>query len=578
MSKLIALSCAAAVSAATLPAWAKMENYTPVTAERLANPEPENWLLQKGNYAGWMYSKLDQINTKNVKKLVPVWSFATGVDSGHEAPAIVNNGVMFVSTPYNQVIALNAATGEMHWRYKHDLPQDLSVLHNTNRGVALWGDKVFTSGLDGSLNALDAKTGKRVWQSWVGDWKVGAYITSGPLPVKGKLLVGPSGGEFGVRGFLEAVDAETGKSAWKTYSVPGPGEPGHETWLKDGPRKDAWKYGGGSMWMPGNFDTKTNTLYWGVGNGSPWFGDQRPGDNLYVASALAMNPDNGSIKGHFQYHWNDSWDWAAMNAPMLIDYKRDGKTIPGLITPQRNGYLYWLTREENGKIGYVKGTPFVKQDVFKSLHPETGRPTYNENRVPGTGKRAEYCPSLWGGKNWPYDAYNPETGLLYIPANDNHCMALEGKMTELIPGQWWAGIDIPDIEFWLDKDAKSYGQVQAWDVNTGKQVWTHHFPKSMNWGGVLTTAGGLVFGGGTNDRKLRAWDAKTGELLWEFTTSSGIISPPVAYSVNGKQYIAVVAGWGVDAAFQDNWIAKLRDDWTPDVPQGGSVWVFALSE
>lgn len=573
-----ALLWSTALALLATPVLADMESYTPVTDARLAKPEAENWLMHKGNYEGWMYSPLDQINTSNIKNLVPVWSFATGVDSGHEAPAIVNDGVMFVSTPYNHVIALNAATGELYWRYKHDLPDDLSVLHNTNRGVALYGDKVITSALDGSVNALDAKTGKRVWQTWVGDWKVGAYITSGPHVVDGKVLVGPSGGEYGVRGYLQALDAETGAEVWRTYSIPGPNEPGHETWSKDGPRADAWKFGGGSMWMPGNYDTATETLYWGVGNGSPWFGDQRPGDNLYVASALAMDIKDGAIKGHFQYHWNDSWDWAAMNAPMLVKFKDGGQDVPGLITPQRNGYLYRLTRESDGKIGFIDGKPFVHQNVFESLDPETGRPTYNEEHVPGTGKRAEYCPSLWGGKNWPYDAYSPETGMLYIPANDNHCMALEGKIQEYVPGQWWAGVDIPDIEFWLDEDADSYGQVQAWDINTGEKVWQHDFPKSMNWGGMMTTAGGLVFGGGTNDRKVRAWDAKTGELVWEFTTSSGVISPPSSYMVDGKQYIAVVAGWGVDAAFQDRWIGEMIEDWPPEVPQGGAVWVFALPD
>ena len=216
-------------------------DYTPVTDARLANPEPQNWLMTRGNYAGWSYSPLDQINTSNVKNLVPVWSVSTGVDSGHEAPPIVNNGMMFVSTPYSQVLALDAATGEFLWRYKRKLPQGFAALHNTSRGVALYGDKVFLPALDATLVALDAKTGKVAWEAKVADWKDGYYMTMAPLIVKGKVLVGVAGGEFGVRGFVEAFDAETGKSAWKTYTIPAPGEPGSETWEKP----DTWKTGGG---------------------------------------------------------------------------------------------------------------------------------------------------------------------------------------------------------------------------------------------------------------------------------------------------------------------------------------------
>ncbi len=572
--------CVTLLGLGLLPLTAAAFDYSTVTQDRLNNPEPENWLIHKGNYAGWNYSPLDQINKSNVKNLVPVWSFSTGVDSGHEAPAIVNDNVMFVTTPYNQVIALEADTGKLLWRYKHDLPKDLSVLHNTNRGVALWGDKVITSALDGSMNGLDAKTGERVWQTWVGDWKVGAYITSGPLAVKGKVFVGPSGGEYGVRGFLQALDADTGEEVWRTYSVPAPGEPGHETWPQDGQWADSWKRGGGSMWMPGNYDPDLDILYWGVGNGSPWFGDQRPGDNLYLASVLALDPDSGAIKGHFQYHWNDSWDWAGMNAPTLVDFKRNGETVRGMVSAQRNGYLYWLKRAPDGSIAYQNALPYVKQNVFTSLDPETGRPSYNEAGKPGTGpgKGGTYCPSLWGGKDWPYEAYNPNNGMLYIPANDNHCMTIEGKVMQYIPGQWWAGVDIPDIKLHVDPDADYYGHIQAWNVDSGEKSWQVEFDKTMNWGSIMTTAGGLIFSGGTNDRKFRAFDADTGELLWETTTSSGIISPPSSFSVDGKQYVAVVAGWGVDSAVQDGWIHDMVDDWPPAVPQGGSIWVFALSD
>ena len=560
-----------------------MAEYSPVTQERLDAADPSDWLLPKGNYQGWMYSALKQVTKENVAQLKPVWVYSTGLDSGHQAPPMVNDGVMFVSTPYNHVLALDAKNGSLYWRYEHDNPADLGVMHNTSRGVALWGDRVFAAGLDGTLNALDAKTGKRLCQATIGDWEIGAYITTAPMPVDGKILVGPSGGEYGVRGFLEATDADNCEQVWRTYSVPGPGEPGHETWLPEGPRPDAWKYGGGSMWVPGNYDPQARKLYWGVGNGSPWLGDQRPGDNLYVASSIAMDPDTGKITGHYQYHWNDSWDWAGMSAPLLIDLEKDGQTVPGLVSAQRNGYMYWLERNDAGEIGYLEGKPFVYNDAFASLDPETGRPTYNEEHVPRTDKTTSYCPSLWGGKNYPYEAYNPDTGMIYVPANDNVCNKWTGFLdedTEPASGQWWAGMDLAELEVYLRDPAKGVGKLEAWNVNTREVAWTHEFGKTMNWGSVLTTGGGIVFNAGTNDRKLRAFDAESGDVLWEFPLNSTAISPPVSYEVDGKQYIAIVAGYGVDAQWTNSVLGEQDEsgEWIKDVPVGGAIWVFALPD
>jgi len=553
------------------PACAGKAGYTPVTDARLLKPEPGNWLMTRGNYQGWSYSPLDQINTSNVKRLVPVWALSTGVNSGHQAPPIVNNGMMFVATPSAQVLALDAKTGNVIWRYKRELPDDFSALHNTNRGVALWGDKVYVTGLEPVIVALDAKTGKVAWEQTMADYHTGYYSTVAPLVVGGKVIVGVSGGEFGVRGFLVAYDAQTGNQAWKTYTIPGPGEPNANSWPPDG-----YKRGGGATWMTGTYDPDTNLVFWGVGNASPWFGDQRGGlDNLYTASTIAVDPSSGQIKGHFQYHWNDSWDWDEMNAPMVVDYKSGGKSVKGLLKPARNGYLYWLSRDANG-IGFVNATNYVKQDVFKSIDAKSGRPTYNENRVPGTGKKAAFCPSLWGGKDWPFEAYNPKTGMVFIPANENHCGYLEGKVQEYVAGKWWTGVDIPDIGFTVTKDAAFFGDVQAWDINGGKKVWDYKIPKSMMWGSVLATGGGLVFVGGTNDRKFRALDAKSGQVLWEITTNSGIIAPPSSFTVDGKQYIAVVSGWGVDAQFQQGLLSNLLPGWDKSIPEGGVVWAFAL--
>lgn len=570
LSSVGALTLVAAASALAA------DDYRPVTDARLANPEPENWLMTKGNYAGWSYSPLGQITPANVTKLKPVWSATTNVMSGHEAPAIVNGDYMFVATPHNQVIAFDAKTGKIRWRFTRETPEGLGALHRTNRGVALWGDKAYVGSIDCMLSALDAKTGKLIWEAQVCDWqKESAYITSAPLVVKGKVLIGPSGGEFGVRGFLKAFDAETGKLEWTRYSVPGPGEAGYETWPQEGRWKDAWKNGGGTMWMPGNYDVKNDVIYWGVGNGAPWLGDQRPGDNLYLASVLALNPANGNINSHFQYHWNDSWDWAGMNAPTLVDFQRNGKTVSGMISAQRNGRMYWLDRDAKGKITYNKSEPYVNNTVFASIDPKTGRPTYNEDAKPGTGKTRSYCPSLWGGKDWPYEAYNPKTGMLYVPYNDNHCLTLTGMVQPIVPGQWSAGVDINRLDLFLKKGWDHIGGIQAWSVDGGKEVWRQKYPHSWNWGSIMTTAGGVLFAGGTNDKMFRAYDAKSGKLLWEFPTPSGIISPPSSFSIDGKQYIAVVSGYGVDAQWIQGKMHTLAG-WDKAVPEGGSVWVFAL--
>jgi len=546
-------------------------SYSPVTDQRLVQPEAGNWLMIRGNYQGWGYSPLDKINAGNVKKLTPVWTFSTGVDSGHEAPPLVNNGVMFVATPYSQVIALDAKTGALLWRYRRELPEDFKPLHNTSRGIALYGDKVYVASLDCYLVALDAKTGKVAWEKKVEDYKTGYYMTLAPLVAKGKVMVGVSGGEFGVRGFVQAFDAQTGAPAWQTYTIPAPGEPGSDTWTGD-----AWKRGGGSVWLTGTYDPELNLTYWGTGNGSPWFGDQRPGDNLYTSSTVAIDPETGAMKGHFQYHWNDSWDWDEPDAPMVLDYQKGGRAIKGLVHPARNGYLYLLERSKE-RIGFVSATRYVKQNVFRSIDPTTGRPEYDPERKPATGKRADFCPSLWGGKDWPTAAYNPKTARLYIPSNDNHCGFMEGKVQQYVPGQWWTGVDIPDIGFTVDKSAKYFGEIQAWDIGSAKQVWSHKYPTSMNWGGNLTTGGGLVFAGGTNDRYFRAFDAATGNLLWQVGTNSGIIAPPVSFAVDGVQYIGVVSGWGVDPAFQQGLLSNLLG-WQKDVPQGGVIWVFAVSQ
>src|SRR6058998_1823241 len=500
----------AAVIAALGPAMLAAQSvvsYSAVSEQRLLNPEPHNWLMYRGNYSGWGYSALDQITPANVKSLVPVWSFSTGVTEGHQSPPIVNDGVMFVTTPQQQVFALNAKTGDLIWRYKRDLPEDLLQLHTT-----------------------------------VDDYKQGYYFTLAPLIAKGKVMIGTSGGELGIRGYVAAFDARDGKPVWKTHTIPGPGEPGHDTW-----QGDAWKTGGVSVWLTGHYDPQLGLSFWGTGNAAPWPGDMHPGDNLYASSVIALDVDTGKIRGHHQYHWNDSWDWDEVSTPLLIDFPKDGRTIKGLVHPGRNGYLWRLERSANG-ITFIDARPFVTQGVFTKIDPVTGRPSYNEERKPRSGASVTFCPGLWGGKDWTPAGYNPKTKYLYIPANENLCSTLVGqaKPDPYEPGKLYLGIDRPKTTMSWRQGASHIGELQAWDMTTGQRVWTHKFPY-QNWGPILTTGGGLVFLGGTNDRNFWAFDAKTGAELWKFKTNSGITGVPSSFAVDGVQYVAVQSGWGVDA-------------------------------
>jgi len=542
-----------------------------VTAERLKQPEDGDWLMYRRTYDGWGYSPLSQITTENVGRLKPAWTLQTGQIEGHQAPPIVNSGVMFVATPGNQVLAIDAKKGDLLWRFKRPIPEDILLLHPTSRGVGLLDGKIYFAAADAVLVALDAKTGKEVWNTKVEDYTHGYYMSLAPLVADGKVMVGVSGGELGVRGFVAAFDAETGKPAWKTYTVPAPGEPGSETW----PKGDQWKTGGGSVWITGAYDPATNLTFWGTGNGGPWMGDQRPGDNLFTSSTIALDASTGKIKGYHQYHPNDSWDWDEVNPPILVDYQRNGRTIKGLAYVARDGYLWMLERTAD-KINFVDGKPFVNQNVFKSLDPKTGRPDVDPARQPGTGRKAEFCPSLWGGKDWPPVAYSPKTRLLYIPANENLCQALMGDPVTYTPGQRFTGIAPANSIFSIAPSADHIGELQAWNLDTGQKVWSHPFANSELWGPVLATAGGLLFMGGTNDRYFRAFDASNGKILWEFRTGSGVNGVPVSFQVDGKQYIAVQSGWGVDAARMQARLNLERPWEFPDVPQGGSVWVFAV--
>jgi alcohol dehydrogenase (cytochrome c) len=549
-----------------------LRNYQPVTAERLKHPEDGNWLMIRRTYDGWGYSPLEQITPANVARLKPVWVFSTAETRSHESAPVVNNGVMFVTTPMNQVIAIDSRSGNLLWRYRRPRPEGASVPHETNRGIALYGDKVFYAAGEAVLVALDAKTGKEVWTTSVADNKSSYYITLAPLVAGGTVMVGASGGEFGIRGFVAAFNLDTGKELWRTYTVPAPGEPGSETW----PKGDEWKTGGAPVWVTGNYDPETNIAYWGTGNGGPTIGDNRPGDNLYTASTIALDVATGAMKGYFQYHPNDSWDWDEVSPPILMDYQRNGRTIKGLVDVARDGYVWFLDRAltKDGRFRFVDAKPYVHQDVFRSLDPLTGRPDVDPEHVPTTGKPAPFCPGSHGGKTWPPIAFSPKTRMIYIPADNNMCSSNMGVKVEYRAGKGFVGVG--NSHPFAVPGADHFGEVQAWNVDTGQKVWTHNYAKSPNWGSMLATAGGLVFSGGTTDRKFHAFDASTGKLLWEFPTNSGILAPPTSFLIGGKQYIAIESGWGGDARGDQNNLNRLFPGEFPEVPEGGAVWVFAV--
>lgn len=571
-TRLMAASLLAITSA--LPVMAiEIPQYNPVTAERLADPEPGNWLTHRRTYDGQGHSPLSQITTDNVSGLKVAWSLPTGpyaklsdfaalpARPAHQAPVMVNDGVMFMTTPDQQIISIDAATGKEHWRFRHDLPSDIIPVHPTNRGVALWEDKVFMATLDAKVVAVDAKTGAKLWEATTQNWEHGYYSTLAPLVVDGVVMVGVSGGEFGIRGFVEGFDANTGESLWKTYTIPSPDQPGGDTWPGD-----TWKTGGGSVWITGNYDLKNGLAMWGVGNAAPWIGDMRPGDNLYTTSTIGLDPKTGEIKTHFQYHWNGNWDWDEVVPPTLMTL--DGQDLA--VRFARNGWIYKMDRS-GGQLDFIEGKPYVFQNAFTGLD-ENGRPSYNPDHVAGTGKRADFCPSAWGGRDWPADAYNPNLGMLFISVNENHCGSAEGAVVEYEPGVLFLG---SGLEMYPTEAAKDHiGALQAWDIRTLEKKWQVNF-KLPNWGPVLSTEGGLVFVGGTGDAKFRAFDANSGEIVWEHQMDGGIIAPPTSFEVDGKQYIAVTTGWGVDGDRFQGYIDAGMGTKT-EIPQGGTIWVFGL--
>jgi alcohol dehydrogenase (cytochrome c) len=496
-----------------------------VTEKQLLEQPGANWLHYNGSYDTRRMSSLTQVNISNVGSLTNKWIFHVPGAGRLQCVPIVVNGVMYVTQP-NEVYALDGQSGRMIWDFHHVGP---IADRGPNRGVAVYGDKVFFSTPDAELIALNASTGNVIWEVKLAEPEVGYWSPAAPMIVKGKVIVGVAPGDRGLNGFLDAYDPETGKRIWRWDSIPKPGVPGSETWAGD-----SWKHAGGNTWLTQSYDAELNLLYWGVGNPSPDFnGDVRMGDNLYTESVVALDPDTAEVKWHFQFTPHDVMDWDAVELPVLVDAMYEGKIRKLMLHADRNGFYYVLDRT-NGK--FLHGSPFVQHLNWASgLTPE-GRPI----RVPGVEPSllgTKVCPSSIGATNWMSPSFNPQTGLFYLVALEG--CGIASKSTEQFrPGgfQYRATGDV----LLRDNSWKVY--VRALDIATGKLVWEQERIGSNGLGGgLLSTAGGLLFSGEINGEFI-AFAAKTGQILWHFNTGQQINSQPITYEVNGKEYISLSSG------------------------------------
>ncbi len=499
-----------------------------VTYERLltAAAEPSSWLTYSGDYSGHRYSPLRQINRSSVSRLHLAWAYQTNDLNQFEATPLVADGVMYISEPPSNAAALDVKTGRPLWLFRRAVPSDVrACCGQVNRGVALFGDTVYLGTLDSHLIALDAKTGHVLWDTVVADYQKGYSITVAPLAIKDKVIVGVAGGEYGVRGFLDAYDAKSGKQAWRFWTVPAPGEKGNDSWSGD-----SWKTGSATTWTTGSYDPLTNVIYWGTGNPGPDYnGAVRKGDNLYSDSVVALDANTGALKWHFQFTPHDTHDWDSTHTPVLLDGSFRGVPHKMLTVADRNGFFYLLDRE-TGK--FLMGKPFGKVNWAKGLD-EKGRPMVVPGSDPVPEGRPTY-PGVHGATNWMSPSYSPDTLLEYIPTREegtNYYLATaEYKEGNVYFGGGNKGI----------RGIEPSGSIKALDPYSGNQVW--EFPlHSPPWAGVLSTGGGLVFGG-TVEGNIFALDASTGKSLWNFQAGGMAYSNPMSYQVDGKQYLAFAVG------------------------------------
>jgi alcohol dehydrogenase (cytochrome c) len=522
----------------------------------------DNILTYGMGYHQQRYSPLNQINRNTIKRLVPVWSLSLDNNWGEQAQPIVYNGVMYV-TNARHTVAIEVGTGRQLWKHTLDWPADtprVVCCGVSNKGAALYNGRVYRTTLDAHLLALDAKTGKEVWKSKVADWQDGISLTLAPLIANGVLVIGNSGAEYGVRGFIDGWDPQTGKQLWRRYTIPARGEKGNETWPQD---NNAWQVGGGSAWITGSYDPQLDLMYWGIGNPAPWATQTRAGDNLYTSSVIALRPKTGEIVWHYQFTPNDAYDYDACWELILAELKVDGKVRKVAMQLNRNGFLYVLDRT-NGQL--ISAKAYEKVNWASHIDMSTGRPVETEiAKSIRDMKPTEHWPSTRGAKNWQHAAFNPNTGLIY--ANTMH----EGRMYKHLEhkpferGQRYMLIENLPLPRAADQPL---GHMEAIDPLTGQKKWRVPLMDFQIWSAMLAS-GELLFTGKETGEFI-ALDAASGKQLWQFQTGSGINAMPVTYTHKGRQYVTVLSGigglyWNINRE-------RLKDL----VPQGGSVWTFAL--
>ncbi|MGD0909147.1 MAG: PQQ-dependent dehydrogenase, methanol/ethanol family [Candidatus Acidiferrales bacterium] len=515
-----------------------------VPSDRLLHSasEPQNWLTYSGSYSSTRYSSLQQIDLQNARNLELKWVFQAQSLEKFEATPLVVDGIMYLSQAPNDVVALDAKTGRVFWIYHYSPGPIVSTCCGVvNRGVAILDDTLFMATVDAHLVAIDARNGHLLWDAKVAEASKGYAMTLAPLVIKDKVLVGVAGGEYGIRGFISAYEAKSGKEAWRFYTIPGPGEPGHETWSGD-----SWMHGGASVWLTGSYDPELNLTYWGVGNPGPDLNhDIRKGDDLYSSSVVALDPETGKVKWHFQFSPNDPYDFDAVQIPVLIDTNWSGSPRKLMLWANRNGFYYVLDR---GTGKFVTGKPFVKVNWASGLDPETGRPILTP-QPPG----AVTYPGVQGGTNWYSPSYSPRTGFFYISTWEDYGAIFQSAPVEYKEGQRYMGgiitQPIPGNQgpgttrrgpINTYTEAAAHGAVIALDPHTGEKKWSFNMV-DVGVSGILTTASDLLFVGG-REGYFQALNANSGALLWKANLGGEIVAGPMTYMVNGKQYVGVASG------------------------------------
>jgi len=503
--------------------------FSPVTWERLVNAqsEPENWMMYSGTLDSQRYSRLDQINTGNVTELEMKWSYQIPVIDRAETVPTVVDGIMFITEAPSNLTAVDARTGRVYWRYDHELPEDLRICcGRNNRGVAILGETLFMSTLDAHLVAIDARTGNVLWDVEVADYEAGYSKTAAPLIVKDKVVTGIAGGEFGIRGFIDAYDPVTGELEWRTYAIPGPGEPGNDSWSGD-----SWKTGGAATWITGSYDPDLNLIYWGTGNPGPdWNGDVRLGDNLYSDSALALNGDTGEIAWHFQFTPHDVHDYDSIQVPILADIEYQGSTRKVMMWANRNAFFYTIDRETGE---FLEGEAYATQTWAQGLDPN-GRPIPTPGMAP-TYEGILVSPPIVGATNWYSPAYSQQTELFYVTSFDGEQEFFK-RDEDYEEGERFTG---GGGRYNQPMDA-FHSSIRAINPATAQIEWEFPImPRSS--AGITTTAGGIVFTGSA-DGYFFALDAASGEELWHISLGARVHAAPMTYAIDGQQFVTIASG------------------------------------